>query len=87
MESKPTIKELDKLFIEAARLVVQDQEASTSKLQRKFLLGYNRANKIMDQLEEHKIVGPHNGLIMRKVLVEDEEFLINLLKSEDTHDK
>ena len=50
--------EIDPLFMDAATLVVQTQQGSTSSIQRKMKLGYNRAGRIMDQLEEFGIVGP-----------------------------
>ena len=50
--------EIDPLFMEAATLIVQTQQGSTSSIQRKMKLGYNRAGRIMDQLEEFGIVGP-----------------------------
>ncbi len=60
----------DTLFEEAARIVVQSGVASTSSLQRRYSIGYNRAGKIMDQLEEAKIVGPAQGGKPRQVLVD-----------------
>lgn len=73
----------DKLFEDCARLVVQTQSGSTSNIQRKFNLGYNRAGRIMDQLEAADIVGPANGSKPREVLIkteyELEQFLETLL--------
>lgn len=73
----------DKLFEECARVVVQTQSGSTSMLQRRFNLGYNRAGRIMDQLEAAGIVGPASGSKPREVLfrgeTELEQFLNNLL--------
>lgn len=73
----------DALFEQAARLVVSSQHGSTSLLQRKLELGYNRAGKIMDQLEAAGIVGPSEGSKARDVLVktdvELDEILSNLL--------
>lgn len=62
--------ELDPLFEEVARLVVNSNTASTSSLQRRYSIGYNRAGKIMDQLEAHGIVGPSQGGKPRNVLVD-----------------
>jgi S-DNA-T family DNA segregation ATPase FtsK/SpoIIIE len=62
----------DKMFDEAARLVVSTQSGSTSMLQRKFNLGYNRAGRIMDQLEAADIVGPAQGSKPRDVLIKTE---------------
>jgi len=58
---------LDELFEEAARLVVSSQQGSTSSIQRKFSIGYNRAGRIMDQLEASGIVGPADGSKPRHV--------------------
>src|SRR5690606_8129806 len=69
----------DKMFEEAARLVVSSQSGSTSMLQRKFNLGYNRAGRIMDQLEAAGIVGPTQGSKPREVLIHTEYELENLL--------
>ena len=63
------LKDRDELFEEAARLIVTEQQGSTSLLQRKFSLGYNRSGRIMDQLEAAGIVGPSEGSKPRKVLV------------------
>jgi S-DNA-T family DNA segregation ATPase FtsK/SpoIIIE len=62
----------DELFEEAARVVVRHQQGSTSLIQRKFSIGYNRAGRIMDQLEAANIVGPHEGSKARQVLFPDE---------------
>ncbi len=61
----------DKLFDEAAKLVVQYQQGSTSLIQRRMNLGYNRAGRIMDQLEAAGIVGPFEGSKARQVLISD----------------
>ncbi|MGL4805087.1 MAG: FtsK/SpoIIIE domain-containing protein, partial [Bacteroidales bacterium] len=73
----------DPLFEDAARLIVANQQGSTSLLQRKMSLGYNRAGRIMDQLEAAGIVGPFEGSTARQVLVMDEthlEMVLNNLK-------
>lgn len=74
--------EKDALFEEAARIVVGTQQGSTSMLQRQLKLGYNRAGRIMDQLEASGIVGGFNGAKAREVLITDlnylEEYLRNL---------
>ena len=64
--------ERDALFADAARLVVQTQQGSTSMIQRKLKLGYNRAGRIVDQLEAAGILGPFEGSKARQVLVPDE---------------
>lgn len=69
----------DELFEEAAKLIFKLQQCSTSTLQRRLKLGYARAARIVDQLEEAGIVGPKNGSNAREVLVTDEEELINIL--------
>lgn len=73
--------DLDDMFEEAARLVVQSQHGSTSMLQRRFQLGYNRAGRIMDQLEAMRIVGESNGSKAREVMVSSEMELEHMLNS------
>jgi S-DNA-T family DNA segregation ATPase FtsK/SpoIIIE len=64
-------RERDSLFEEAAQIIVQHQQGSTSLLQRKLNLGYNRAGRLIDQLERAGIVGPFKGSKAREVLVSD----------------
>lgn len=71
----------DEYFDDAARLVVLNQQGSTSMIQRKFSIGYNRAGRIMDQLEAAGIVGPSEGSKTRKVLLQDEYSLEQLLNT------
>lgn len=68
---------LDALFEEAARLIVIHQQGSTSLIQRKFSIGFNRAGRLMDQLERAGIVGPTRGSKPREVLCSDEVELDN----------
>ena len=75
--------ERDPLFEEAARIVVQTQQGSTSMLQRKLKLGYNRAGRIIDQLEKAGIVGPFAGSKQREVKVATEFALNQFLKDLD----
>lgn len=70
----------DPMFEEAARLMVASQVGSTSNIQRKFSIGYNRAGRIMDQLEVAGIVGPSEGSKARQVLVQTEYELEHILK-------
>ncbi len=70
----------DPLFEEAARVVVQHQQGSTSLIQRKLSIGYNRAGRIIDQLEAAGIVGPFEGSKARQVLVPDEYTLEQMLR-------
>lgn len=63
--------ELDPLFRQAAELIVTHQQGSTSLIQRKFSIGYNRAGRLMDQLERAGIVGPSRGAKPREVLISD----------------
>jgi S-DNA-T family DNA segregation ATPase FtsK/SpoIIIE len=70
---------LDPLFEDAARIIVIHQQGSTSLIQRKFSIGYNRAGRIVDQLEQAGIIGPSEGSKARQVLVNDEFALDNLL--------
>jgi hypothetical protein len=72
--------ERDLLFIDAAKIVVSEQNASTSLLQRRLKLGYNRVDKIMDQLEETGIVGSSKGASPREVLIKGDVALNNILK-------
>ena len=76
-----TYAELDDMFEEAARLVVQNQHGSTSMIQRRLKLGYNRAGRIVDQLEAAGVVGPFEGSKAREVLIQDEVSLERLLSS------
>lgn len=64
--------EIDPMFLEAARLIVVHQLGSTSLIQRKFSIGYNRAGRLMDQMERAGIVGPSRGAKPREVLIADE---------------
>jgi len=73
----------DGLFDEAARLIVMHQQGSTSLIQRKFSIGYNRAGRIMDQLEAAGIVGPNEGSKARQVLIVDEISLEHILNKLD----
>lgn len=66
------LQKKDDLFDDAARLIVQNQQGSTSLIQRKFSIGYNRAGRIIDQLEAAGIVGPFEGSKARHVLIPDE---------------
>jgi S-DNA-T family DNA segregation ATPase FtsK/SpoIIIE len=71
--------ERDALFEDAARLVVMTQQGSTSLIQRKLKLGYNRAGRLVDQMEQAGIVGPFEGAKARKVLIPDESSLERFL--------
>ncbi|HNX80491.1 MAG TPA: DNA translocase FtsK, partial [Prolixibacteraceae bacterium] len=71
----------DELFDDAARLVVIHQSGSTSLIQRKLAIGYNRAGRIMDQLEKAGIVGPGEGSKPRQVFIQDEYSLEQLLRN------
>jgi S-DNA-T family DNA segregation ATPase FtsK/SpoIIIE len=77
------VDDTDDKFEEAARVTVRRQQGSVSLLQRKLAVGYTRAARIVDQLEEAGIVGPHNGTKAREVLVEDEQELDRLLRGEE----
>ena len=72
---------LDPLFEDAARLIVQSQEGSTSLIQRKFAIGYDRAGRLMDQLEKAGIVGVAHGSRPREVLIMDDTSLENLFNA------
>ncbi len=76
------VSDRDAMFEDAARVIVQNQQGSTSLIQRKLKLGYNRAGRIVDQLEAAGIVGPFEGSKARQVLIPDEYSLEQLLKNE-----
>lgn len=78
--------ERDELFEDAARVIVQNQQGSTSLLQRKLKLGYNRAGRIIDQLEAAGIVGPFEGSKAREVRVANEVALEQYLKDLRGHE-
>ena len=73
------LQHLDPLFEDAARLIVLNQSGSTSLIQRKFSIGYNRAGRLMDQMEKAGVVGAAMGSKPREVLIQDESSLDNLL--------
>ena len=73
--SNYSAEERDALFEDAARLVVLQQQGSASLLQRKLKLGYNRAGRLVDQLEDAGIIGPFEGSKARQVLVSTEQEL------------
>ncbi len=75
------LKKRDPMFEEAARLVIQHQQGSTSLIQRKLSIGYNRAGRIIDQLEAAGIVGPFEGSKARDVLVSDYSHLEQILST------
>ncbi len=72
---------LDSVFVQAARLIVATQQGSTSMIQRKLAIGYNRAGRLMDQLEEAGIVGAAQGSKPREVLIQDENSLEQIFAS------
>jgi S-DNA-T family DNA segregation ATPase FtsK/SpoIIIE len=76
----------DPMFEEAARLIVMHQQGSTSLIQRKLKLGYNRAGRIIDQLEAAGIVGPFEGSKAREVLYPDEYSLLQYLETLENKD-
>ncbi len=75
------LADLDPMFEDAARVIIRHQQGSVSLLQRKLKLGYSRAARIVDQLEQAGIVGPSEGSKAREVIVEDEEELETILRS------
>lgn len=83
LEDNKKIEDLDPLFMEAANLIVIEQQGSTSLIQRKLNLGYNRAGRIIDQLEELGVVSKFDGSSSRKVLIKNiNELNTLLLRSE-----
>jgi S-DNA-T family DNA segregation ATPase FtsK/SpoIIIE len=79
--SEVDLNKRDDLFEDAARMMVMHQQGSTSLIQRKFSIGYNRAGRIMDQLEAAGIVGPFEGSKARQVLYVDEVSLEQFLST------
>ena len=80
-ESSGFLTDLDPMFEDAAKVIVRHQQGSVSLLQRRLKLGYSRAARIVDQLEEAGIVGPNDGSKARTVLVDSEEQLETILRS------
>ena len=72
---------MDDMFQDAARVIVSHQQGSVSLLQRRLKLGYSRAARIVDQLEEAGIVGPSEGSKAREVYVDNEEALETIFRS------
>ena len=80
-ESGNFLADMDPMFEDAARVIVRHQQGSVSLLQRRLKLGYSRAARIVDQLEEAGIVGPSEGSKAREVIVETEEQLETILRN------
>lgn len=76
----PADVKLDEMFVEIAQWVVASQQGSTSAIQRKFEIGYNRAGRITDQLEKAGIVGPARGAKPREVLIQDDQSLQTIIE-------
>jgi S-DNA-T family DNA segregation ATPase FtsK/SpoIIIE len=72
-------RDIDEFFVKAAKIVIMHKEASVSMLQRRLDIGWARAGRIIDQLQQAGVVGPYEGSKSRKVLVESEDELNNLL--------
>ena len=85
-EPEIDLEALDPLIEDAARIIVMHQQGSTSLIQRKLKLGYNRAGRMIDQLEAIGVVGPFEGSKAREVMIPDdyalEQFLVNLRNPE-----
>jgi S-DNA-T family DNA segregation ATPase FtsK/SpoIIIE len=75
------LSDMDPMFEDAARVIIRHQQGSVSLLQRRLKLGYSRAARIVDQLEEAGIVGPSEGSKAREVIVENEEQLETILRN------
>jgi S-DNA-T family DNA segregation ATPase FtsK/SpoIIIE len=75
------LTDMDDMFQDAARVIVSHQQGSVSLLQRRLKLGYSRAARIVDQLEEAGIVGPSEGSKAREVYVDNEEALETIFRS------
>jgi S-DNA-T family DNA segregation ATPase FtsK/SpoIIIE len=74
------LSQRDAYFLEAARMIVQHQQGSTSLIQRRLKLGYNRAGRIVDQLEAAGIIGPSEGSKARQVFFPTEQALEDFLR-------
>jgi S-DNA-T family DNA segregation ATPase FtsK/SpoIIIE len=81
-----SLKDLDSMFEDAARLIVLHQQGSTSLIQRKLKLGYNRAGHIIDQLEQVGVIGPFEGSKAREVLIPD-DYALEMFLNELTGNK
>ena len=79
IDGSADVRNLDPYFKEAAHAIVLSQQGSTSMIQRRFSIGYNRAGRLMDQLEAAGIVGVAQGSKPREVLLTDENSLNTLL--------
>ncbi len=77
----------DELLPEAIEMVVQAQQASVSMLQRRFRIGYNRAARIIDMMEDRQIVGPSDGARPRAVLISEEDFMMMKNSTEDIEEE
>ncbi len=76
------LSDKDPLFDDAAKIIVTSQMGSTSLLQRRMKLGYNRANRLMDQLEVAGVVGPNQGSKVRDVLIKTDAELQQYLSQD-----
>lgn len=79
--SSVDMNSIDPLFEEAARIIISTQQGSTSMIQRRFSIGYNRAGRLMDQMEKLGIVGPAHGGKPREVLIQDENGLSAIMQN------
>ncbi len=79
-QSTSNVKPLDELFEEAKEIVVEMQTASVSLLQRRFRIGYNRAARLVDELEDQGVVGPSEGSKPRRVLIEQQAEALPILE-------
>jgi S-DNA-T family DNA segregation ATPase FtsK/SpoIIIE len=79
------LDDIDSMFVEAAKIVVIHQQGSASLLQRKLKLGYNRAGRIIDQLEGYGIIGPFQGSKAREVLFDNEQAVVEYLNGKGVY--
>ena len=77
-----SVSDRDQYFVDAGNFIIDKEKASIGMLQRVFKIGFNRAARIMDQLEEAGVVGPEEGTKPRRVLMSKEQFL--QLQEDDT---
>jgi len=85
--SAPGAEEKDEYYEEAVRLVVETNQASVSILQRRLRLGYTRAARLIDMMEQNGVVGPYVGSKARDILVDREQWLLENLDGNEEKDK
>ncbi|MCA9401477.1 MAG: hypothetical protein KC713_07605, partial [Candidatus Omnitrophica bacterium] len=80
-------QEKDEYYEEAVRMVIETNQASVSILQRRLRLGYTRAARLIDMMEQDGIVGPYAGSKAREILVDREQWLLDNMNSEEEEEE